>query len=360
MDTSWKPREAQPEGPQPMASRITIVDLANQLGVSRQTVSNVLNAPHRVKEDTRLRVARAIEESGYRPNAAARQLRSRASMNVGMRLPSASEDGINGAVLTGFLYGLTEAAHSHGYRVTLFGAESDEEEITRYEELVSVAGLDGFILTSTHQGDVRGNWLSERGIPFVSFGRPWSSGSSLPPTDHSWVDVDGNRGTREATEHFIRLGHRKIGFIGWPDGSGVGDDRRSGWQAAMADQAWPEGGEPLAYSGEDTAASGSSGAARLLERGATAFVCSSDSLALGASAYLRQSSHPHLASAVIGFDDTPVAAAVGLSSVSQPVKAAAAEAMRIMLRHLGDPSAGSEHVLLCPALQLRDLQPFNR
>lgn len=342
-----------------MASRITIVDLASQLGVSRQTVSNVLNAPHRVKEDTRIRVAKAIEESGYRPNAAARQLRNHTSMNVGMRLPPAG-DGISGAVLTGFLYGLTEAAHSHGYRLTLFCADSDEEEIARYEELISVAELDGFILTSTHQGDVRGNWLSERGIPFVSFGRPWSSASRLPTTDHSWVDVDGSLGTREATEHFLALGHRNIGFIGWPAGSGVGDDRRSGWQAALADQSGPDGVEALVYSGEDTPASGSSGAAHLLEHGATAFVCSSDSLALGASAYLRQSSHPGLASAVIGFDDTPVAAAVGLSSVSQPVKAAAVEAMRIMLRHLGDPSATPEHVLLRPALQLRDLQPFNR
>lgn len=342
-----------------MTARITIVDLANQIGVSRQTISNVLNAPHRVKEGTRLRVAKAIEESGYRPNAAARQLRNQMSMNVGMRLPPAG-DGISGAVLTGFLYGLTEAAHSHGYRVTLFCADSDEEEMIRYEELVSVAGLDGFILTSTHQDDKRAAWLSERGLPFVAFGRPWSSGSRLPRTDHSWVDVDGRSGTREATEHFISLGHRKIGFIGWPDGSGVGDDRRSGWEEAMAAHFGTEDPAALTYSGDDTAASGSSGAAYLLTLGATAFICSSDSLALGASAYLRQSSQPGLASSVIGFDNTPVAAAVGLSSVSQPVKPAAAEAMRILLGHLNKPSAEPEHVLLRPKLELRDLQPFNQ
>lgn len=350
-----------------MASRVTIVDLAKQLGVSRQTISNVLNAPHRVKEDTRLRVAKAIEESGYRPSAAARQMRTHMSRNVGMRLHRAG-DGMNDAVMTGFLHGLTEAAHSHGYRVTLFCADSDEEEITRYEELVSEAGLDGFILTNTNHDDKRAIWLSERGLPFVAFGRPWRSASNLSETSHSWVDldakhswvdVDGRSGTREATEHFICLGHRKIGYIGWPDGSGVGGDRRSGWLEAMAAHFGTGDTASLAYYGEDTAASGSSGAAYLLDQGATAFICCSDSMALGASAYLRQSSQPSLASSVIGFDNTPVAAAVGLSSVSQPVKAAASEAMRLMLGHLNKPSAKPEHVLLRPRLELRDFQPFN-
>jgi DNA-binding LacI/PurR family transcriptional regulator len=341
-----------------MVSRVTIVDLANQLGVSRQTISNVLNAPHRVKEETRIRVAKAIKESGYRPNAAARQLRSHMSRNLGMRLQPAG-DGISGVVLTGFLYGLTEAAHSHGYRVTLFCADSDEEEVSRYEELVSEAELDGFILTATHHDDERATWLSQRGIPFVAFGRPWRSGTSLPEANHSWVDVDGRSGTREATEHLIAAGHRKIGYIGWPDGSGVGDDRRSGWEEAMAANFGTGGSELLTYSGEDTAASGSSGAAYLLNQGATAFICVSDTLALGASEYLRQSTQPGLAASVIGFDNTPVAAAVGLSSVSQPVKAAASEVMRIMLGHLNNPSEEPEHVLLRPRLELRDLQPFN-
>lgn len=341
-----------------MAPRVTIVDLADQLGVSRQTVSNVLNAPHRVKEETRQRVAKAIEESGYRPNAAARQLRSRTSRNLGLRLQPAG-DGINGAVLTGFLYGLTEAAHNHGYRLTLFCADSDEEEISRYDELVSEAELDGFILTATHHEDKRASWLTEREIPFVAFGRPWGKGGVLPESTHSWVDVDGRSGTREATEHFIETGHRKIGYIGWPEDSGVDGDRRAGWEDAMSASFGTDDLPALAYSGEDSAANGSSGAASLLRQGATAFVCASDTLALGASAYLRQSRQPGLASSVIGFDNTPVAAALGLSSVSQPVNAAASEVMRIMLDHLDTPDRGPAHVLLRPRLELRDLQPFN-
>jgi DNA-binding LacI/PurR family transcriptional regulator len=341
-----------------MAARVTIVDLANQLGVSRQTISNVLNAPHRVKEETRIRVAKAIEESGYRPNAAARQLRNHVSRNVGMRLQPAG-NGISGTVLTGFLYGLTEAAHSHGYRVTLYCADSDEEEISRYDELVTEADLDGFILTATSHDDRRAAWLAERGIPFVAFGRPWNSGNGVPEADHSWVDVDGHAGTREATEHLLAAGHRKIGYIGWPDGSGVGGDRRAGWLDAMGEQSGRNEVESLIYSGEDTAASGSSGAARLLSFGATAFVCASDSLALGASAYLRQSSQPALAASVVGFDNTPVAAAVGLSSVSQPVEEAAAEVMRLLVGHLNSATAAPRHVLLRPRLELRDLQPFN-
>ena len=66
-------------------SKTTLVSLAESLGVSRQTVSNVINAPHRVKPETRMRVQHAIVESGYRPSAAARQLRTRRSMNFGIR-----------------------------------------------------------------------------------------------------------------------------------------------------------------------------------------------------------------------------------------------------------------------------------
>jgi DNA-binding LacI/PurR family transcriptional regulator len=127
----------------------------------------------------------------------------------------------------------------------------------------------------------------------------------------------------------------------------------------MAGRSGTEDLESLVYIGEDTAASGSSGAAYLLDQGATAFVCAGDGLALGASAYLRQSHQPGLAASVIGFDNTPVAAAVGLSSVSQPVEAAAAEVMRLLLHHLNSPTAEPQHVLLRPRLELRDLQPFN-
>ena len=89
-----------------------------------------LNAPHRVNARTLERVLPAIEESGYRPNVAGRQLRTRRSRNLAMRLfPSA--DGINGAILDRFLHALTEAAQRDGYRLTLFTAPTTKESSPR-------------------------------------------------------------------------------------------------------------------------------------------------------------------------------------------------------------------------------------
>ena len=344
--------------------KATLVSLAESLGVSRQTVSNVINAPHRVKPETRMRVQHAIVESGYRPSAAARQLRTRRSMNLGIRMMPVV-DGINGSILDRFLHALTEAAQQEGYRLTLFCAESDSGEIRQYEELLKVADLDGFVLTGTHYGDDRTAWLLENEVPFAAFGRPWSSIEDPFTSTHAWVDVDGGAGTEQATRTLIEQGHTAIGFLGWPAGSGAGDDRRAGWSRAM--QAAGLSTDSLDIQADDGVPAGAQGAERLASHGATALVCASDSLALGASAKLRQSLPDQTSPAVIGFDDTPVAAAVGLSSVSQPTEDAARHIIAVLAHQLaggnlpkGDQeSAPEQHLLLPPTLIQRTPYSFS-
>jgi DNA-binding LacI/PurR family transcriptional regulator len=104
-------------------------------------------------------------------------------MTFGVRLFPAS-DGINGAVLDRFLHALTEAAQGAGYRLTLFCADSDSDEILQYEELLDTAGLDGFILTSSRPDDARTRWLQERGTPFAVFGRPWDAAGHTAVAGH--------------------------------------------------------------------------------------------------------------------------------------------------------------------------------
>lgn len=338
-----------------MASRPTLASLAEQLGLSRQTVSNAINAPERVKPETLRRVNDTISATGYRPNAAARQLRTRRSRNLGFRLMP-TEDGINGAILDRFLHSLTENLQEHGYRVTLFAARDDEAEIRSYEELLETSDLDGFVLVGTHQGDARSDWLLARSVPFVSFGRPWNVSGDDKDCAHSWVDVDGRAGTEEATTYLLDRGHRRIGFLGWPEGSGVGDDRRSGWASMLAGTAAAADIDALSIGVPDGTRQGAEGARLLLERGATAVVCASDSLALGASEQFRAAA-PGNPPAVIGFDDTPVAAALGLSSVAQPVEQAAREIVDIMCHVLDGSPEGQvpvTHRLLKPRLVLRD------
>ena len=205
-------------------ARPTLASLAAELGVSRQTISNVINSPDRVKPATLERVRAAIEAAGYRPSAAARQLRTRRSMNLGMRLMPAT-DGINGSILDRFLHALTESAQDAGYRLTLFCADSHEDEVLQYGELLNVAGIDAFILTSSSRNDVRTKWLQDNGTPFAVFGRPWETAPGDDAARHPWVDIDGAAGTAEAVTMLTGQGHTHIAFLGWQDGGPVGEDR---------------------------------------------------------------------------------------------------------------------------------------
>jgi DNA-binding LacI/PurR family transcriptional regulator len=279
-------------------------------------------------------------------------------MNLGLRLMPVS-DGINGSILDRFLHSLTETAQREGYRLTLFSAGSDAGEIHQYKELLQVADIDGFVITGTHHGDGRTAWLMEHDIPFAAFGRPWSDTEDPYRSRHAWVDVDGGAGTAQATEYFLREGHVSIGFLGWPAGSGAGDDRRAGWRRTLETAgAGPDRIGGLDASTDDGVQAGAAAARRLVAAGATAIVCASDSLALGAAAQLREA-FPDRPAAVTGFDDTPVAAAVGLSSVAQPIEDAARHAVAVLTHQLAETTPGGaeqtapdKHLLL-PATLIR-------
>ncbi|TDC85450.1 LacI family transcriptional regulator [Micromonospora sp. KC606] len=322
-----------------MADNVTIITVARRAQVSRQTVSNVLNTPHLVREETRERVRRAIEELGYRANQAARQVRTGRSQTLAVRIEP-TRDGINSLVLDRFLHGLTVAAASVGYRVMLYAAADDDAEVATYADLLAAYDLDAFVLTDTHHGDIRTSWLAERGVPFVTFGRPWGA-----PESHPWVDVDGAAGTAAATRRLLDIGHERIGFLGWPPGNAVGDDRRAGWASTVG----PEFADLSRFTADDVA-EGEAAARDLLSipDAPTALVCASDSLAAGAFAATRGTGV-----AVIGFDDTPVAGVLGLTSVAQPLTEAAARCMDLLTGVL-DGGITPEPVLLQPTLVIRE------
>lgn len=331
-----------------MAGRPTINTVAAAAGVSRQTVSNTINSPQIVDPRTRQRVLAAIEQLNYTPSAAAAQLRTRRSRVIGLRLQPET-DGINGAVLDRFLHAFTVAAQRESYRVMLFTAPDDAAEIAQYSQLVAASNVDAFLLTSTHAGDPRTAWLASQGLPFVTFGRPWTQLSEADR--HAWVDVDGAAGTRLATEHLLQLGHRRIAYVGFPRSADLADERLSGWATAMADVVSAESRERLARHVCDGVDAGSRAAESLLaESEPTAFVCASDSLALGALSHVRRIGQR---CAVIGFDDTPVAAAVDLASVAQPLTQAAEAAFDLVLAQLNGESPSPRQYLLTPHLALR-------
>lgn len=300
----------QAQGP---GGRPTLASVATAAAVSRQTVSNVLNAPHLVREETRRRVEAVIAETGYRPLKAAQTLRTRRSHLIAVIIPAPRRG--RGELHNAFLHAVTQRAQRSGYRVLLFTAADDSEEIRAYSELLDDYTLDAFVLTGTHAGDKRTSWLRRKRVPFVTFGRPWGG-----PDNHPWVDVDGASGERAATAHLIAAGHRRIAFLGWPEGSGSGDDRCAGWESACREAGLPTTGLRLQI--QDEFGEGRAACAALLdgEDPPTAFACVSDTIALGAwNQLMARGLIPGRDAAVTGFDDTTAAAVVGLTSVAQPL-----------------------------------------
>ncbi len=111
----------------------------------------------------------------------------------------------------------------------LYTAADDDAEIATYDDLLASYALDGSSSPT--------RTTTTPGRPGCSSATCRSRRSVDPGARtqrHSWVDVDGAAGTAAATEHLIDAGHRRIAFLGWPPGSGVGDDRRSGWATTMS------------------------------------------------------------------------------------------------------------------------------
>lgn len=345
----------QAQGPAPRipgrvpAAPPTLADVAERAGVSRQTVSNAVNNPELLRADTLARVQEAIAELGYLPNRAARNLRTRASHLIGLRIGPAQEGTAN-ATMDRFVHSLVETSSEAGYHVLLFSGDP-RDPLSGYDDLLRSTAVDAFVVTDTYLGNPQARWLEQRRAPFVAFGRPWDQ----PDAAHAWIDVDGSAGCELATRHLLDRGHRRIAWIGWRKDSWIGEDRRAGWYRAMKDRGLPTTG--LASRVEDTVQSGASASAVLLDEAEpSAFVCASDTLAMGV---LQTLAERHLVVgrdvAVVGFDDSQVAQVVpgGLTSVRQPLEQVAVEVVAALRGLLGHPPSPPRQVLLTPTLALR-------
>jgi DNA-binding LacI/PurR family transcriptional regulator len=327
----------------------TLADVAERAGVSRQTVSNAVNNPDLLRPDTLARVLEAIDALGYSPNRAARNLRTRASHLIGMRIGPAQEGTAN-ATMDRFVHSLVETSREAGYHVLLFAGDGRDPE-AGYADLLRSTAVDAFVVTDTYLGNPQASWLEERRAPFVAFGRPWEALNAR----HPWVDVDGAAGTELATRHLLDKGHQRIAWIGWRKDSRIGEDRRSGWTRAMHERGLPTTG--LASRVEDTISSGREASAHLLDSAQpSAFVCASDTLAMGVLHTLRDRRlRAGEDVAVVGFDDSQVAQVVppGLTSVRQPLEQVAVEVVKALEGLLAHPPLVGTGVMLTPTLAVR-------
>jgi LacI family transcriptional regulator len=283
--------------------RVTSRDVAKRAGVSRTTVSFVLNGVKaaNISEETRLRVLAAVEELGYVPDAAAQTLASGRTQTIGMvfrTYPRLTTDIAHFQIIEG----LMEITRQFGVRL-LIDSVTHADTADTYVNLTRTKRIDGLILSDTRVDDRAIHGLVNDGFPIVLLGR-------LPDVKVCSVEFDNRGGSRAAVEHLLNQGHTRVGFIGYGPAEHTGvAERLRGYQDALA-AAGIAFDPALVRYGEYMADSGFAATMSLLEAPIlpTAVFVSSDVLAFGALAAIRQRGlivPDDLA--IVGFDDNPLA-----------------------------------------------------
>ncbi len=328
--------------------RVTILDVARRAAVSRQTVSNALTHPHRLRPDTLERVLATIAALGYRPSSSAQSLRSQRAGAIGVEVNTLGPRSHN-ETMAPFLASLGMRAGNHGAHVVPFGSPEDSPMLQGYRQMWARQLVDAFVIADTHHGDPRPAWLEENGIPFASFGRVWDD-----PTFTCWVDVDGAAGTRAAVEHCVGAGYRTVAFLGWPEGSVVGESRRRGWVEGCADAG--DGRDPVAgpeaVAAQDLDQARAAARVLLAEIGpGDAVVCASDILALGVHHELLTAGlRPGADVGIVGFDGSENALMHHLTSVAQPLDRIAERVLGLLHDAMAGRPCPAGGVLLEPTL----------
>ena len=324
---------------------VTIYDVAAAAGVSHQTIANVIKDPSRVAPATRQLVEQHIADLGFRPNRMAQNLSKRRTRLLGFHIRARSSL-TSGGILDAFLQSLAEAAEDRDHHIVLFHSEPGLDEVAKASELYRASIADAFVVAETAPGDPRIPALVEAGLAFVTFGR--TDGT----VEHHSVDTDNVAGSRMATAHLAELGHRRIGFLGWPGPSWVGSDRLHGWQEELAERHLDHEDSLVAESINDRSVAAISAASLLARQPAlTGVVAASDELALGVQHAAERAGRQI---SVVGYDDSPIATiGAGVTTIRQPVPEIARRIVAIASNLAAGDDSGPTHDRVLPELIVR-------
>jgi len=323
----------------------TLEEVAQLAGVSRSTVSRVINDHPSVRPETRERVWQAIRQSGYQPHAVARSLVTSRTQIIGMIIPETVTTLFTDPFFPLLLRGATEACNAYHYQLllSLFNDSVDREEM--YQRVLRRGYLDGVIVASASLNDPLVPALLRDRIPFISVGR-------YPNEKVHYIDVDNLGGAQMAVEHLIRLGYQRIATITGPLDMVSGQDRLEGYRQALKAHRIPVE-EELIVEGDYTENGGMVAMQRLLPAAPEAVFVASDMMAIGALKALRQAGWQVPQDiALVSFDDVPIASAIepALTTIRQPIERMGSMAVEMLLNRL-ESSAGEEapaHRIILP------------
>ncbi|MEV5744333.1 GH1 family beta-glucosidase [Microbispora rosea] len=309
--------------------RPTLETVAARAGVSRATVSRVVNGEARVSPDVRAAVLRAVQELGYVPNAAARSLVTRRTDSVALVLSVPRHGGE--ALTSAVVQYVTSVLEGAGKQITLMLADTAESH-RRIIRHVEARQVDGVVLVPPDGPDTLTERLARTGVPVVLLGKP--AIASLVPH----VDVDNAGGARAATRHLLDRGRRRIGAVCGPMDLVAVQDRLAGHLATLHE----DGLRPMiALAGLDSE-SGAAAAHELLSGGQTrplvdAVFATSDELAIGVMEAARERGLGVPEDlAVVGFGDIHAASCTtpALTTVRVPAADQALALARLLLSRL--------------------------
>lgn len=330
-------------------NRVTVVDIARAAGVSKSTVSLVLQASPLVNETTRARVNATIRELGYVYNRGAANLRQSASS----RIIGIVVNDLTNSFFAELAVGMDMVMQSAGYVQFL---SNSGESVDRQREVIASMrehGISGLILSparGTQAADLKP--LSESGIPVVAVVR------NVVGAKVSTLFSDNHTGAMEAVRHLIALGHRRIAFLGGTPDTTVFTERSQGWRDALA-QAGLDAPEERLIGSSASRAGGAVAIAQALALAEppTAALCFNDAAAFGACDGLRSKGRePGRDFAVVGFDDVIEAetAVPALTTVSVDPQAMGRRAAQMLLKQINAGRVEPEAIVSSVRLVVRE------
>ena len=332
-----------PRADRPVPGRTpTLADVARAAGVGRGTASRALNdAPH-VSAAARTAVLDAVAALGYVPNGAARALVRRRTDTVALVVAEPDERVFGEPYFAAVVRGIGERLAEEGLRLVLVMAGADGVDAAD-GTFLGRHDVDGVLLLSLHAEDHLAEALEARGVPTVCGGSPATRRAPYV------VDVDNLAGAREAVQHLVAGGSRRLALLAGPQDMSSGRDRLVGARDAAAEGGLAEEAVLVAY-GDYSEGSGRRAMEELLDAGAPpdAVFAASDLMALGAARVLRERGLAVPGDvALVGFDDSPVCrhADPELSSVHQPVQRTGRVMADVLLSRIAGREVPTETVL---------------
>jgi LacI family transcriptional regulator len=319
-----------------MVEKLTILDIARLAGVSKATVSRVLNQKPDVDPATRERILRIMEEQGFVPSIAASGLAGGRSRLLGALVPA-----LTWPLVPELMRGVGEVVGSTSYEIILYSITDVNHEKDRSDVIDRIVGthlVAGLIAVFPGASVKHLAELHSRDFPVVLI-----DDQEIPPEGTPWVSIDNRVGACEATRHLIHLGHRRIAHIQGPLKYQVSHDRYQGYCDAL-NEAGISLDPALVLEGDFMPQTGSTCANAFFELPAeqhpTAIFAGSDYMAYGAiSAAQQRGLRVPEDIAVVGFDDNPTSAHMepALTTVQQPFNEMGRRAGEILLALVDTP-----------------------